>query len=250
MKYLVQGFPEEISAELHPPELDEMIRAPLFMRAPLESVLEHGTEWQKRLLDATPFRHDKKYAMVSCGVHIQAPGYRTLAMGGGGVDRPHQDWHIDGERPDDHLQEEERVFLLQTPCSSLTQFNETAFELDAPESVVEDRGRLTAYICERAVQLGLRGRSVAPNRIVTFTNHLHRPVVAREAEYRFFWRARESDQVEPSPAPGIGKVVQAWDVAARAPVPQIIHDQDEVLINMPDVERGRALDDDSFNEVF
>lgn len=250
MKYVVQGFPTEISPELDPPEMAEMLGAPQFMRAPLESVLERGSEWQKQLLEATPFRHDKKYAMVSCGVHIQAPGYRTLAVGGAGVAGPHHDWHIDGERADDHLEHEERVFLLQTECSSLTQFNEHSFVVEAPEAVVRDRLLLAQHIRSRAEAYGVRGRAVPPNRIVTFTSHLHRPIVARRAEFRFFWRARESDHAEPSPAPGIGHAVKVWDIAAESVVDQILYEEGAIRIQLPDVARGRAVDDDAYNEVF
>lgn len=250
MKYIVQGFPCEVSPELRLPGISEIISAPVFMRAPLESVVEHGSEWQKRLLAATPFRHDRKFAMVSCGVHIQAPGYRTLAVGGGGVAGPHQDWHIDGERSDDHLAEEERVFLLQTDCSSLTQFNERSFVLNAPGTIVRDRVQLAAYIRKRASTLGVRGRAVAPNRIVTFTSHLHRPVVAGGAEFRFFWRARESNLAAPSAPPGIGRAVRVWDIATGALVDQIRYEHDGIRIRMPDVGTGRTFDKAAYNCVF
>jgi hypothetical protein len=250
VKYVLQGFPSELSPELRLPGISEMIRAPMFMRAPLESVLEHGTDWQKRLLDATPFRHDRKFAMVSCGVHIQAPGYRTLAVGGKGVAEPHQDWHIDGERPDDHLAQEERVYLLQTACSSLTQFNARSFVLNAPGTIVRDRVQLAAYIRKRASSLGVRGRAVPPNRIVTFTSHLHRPVVAGSTEFRFFWRARESDRAIPSAPPGIGRAVKVWDIAEGALVDQILYGHDGIRVHMPDARKGRTLDNAAYNGIF
>lgn len=251
MRFTLPGFPDEISAEIELPDFAELLAYPMFLRASPETLRSHGTDWQSRLLDLTPFRHDLPYRTVTTGVHIQSPGYRTLVGPSSAHDRPHMGWHFDGSREDDHLTGAERVFLMESPCTSLTQFNELPVEIDVERDVLEDRNQFTRYLMKHASSLGIRGRAIPPGRIVTFTNHLHRPVVPRRIEFRFFWRARESSLAPPySALESIRKQIPAWSLADERYVAQMeIHDR-MLKILFPDASRGSALESALCDEEF
>jgi hypothetical protein len=250
MTFTVPGFPDEISVEVELPDFAELLAYPMFLRASPDTVRSHGSAWQRRLLDLTPFRHDTPHQTVSTGVHIQSPGYRTLVGPSGAHDRPHMGWHIDGPGDDDHLTGRERVFLLESPCTSLTQFNESPVAVDLDREVVEDRSALTRYLIQHAAALGIRGRAIPPARIVTFTTHLHRPVVPRRLEFRFFWRARESHLDAPYAASeSIRTQINAWSMADRGYVRQMERQERGLTIFFPDVSRGSALESSRFDDM-
>jgi hypothetical protein len=250
MRFTVPGFPDEISADVEIPDMAELLTYPMFLRASPETVTTHGTDWQRLLLDLTPFRHDSPYQTISTGVHIQSPGYRTLVGPSSAHDRPHMGWHIDGPGDDDHVTAAERVFLMESPCTSLTQFNESRIDIDVDADLLRDRDELTRYLIANAAALGIRGRAIPPARIVTFTNHLHRPVVPRRLEFRFFWRARESHLDAPySAAEAIRKQIPAWSMADRRYVAQMEIQDRTLKILFPDASRGSALESSVFDEM-
>jgi len=251
MKFTIPGFPEEVSEAVELPDFAELLTYPMFLRATPETVRSHGTDWQRMLLELTPFRHEHPYQSVTTGVHIQAPGYRTLVGPTLASQGPHHGWHIDGSAAGDHLTGAERVYLMESPCTSLTQFNELPIEIDVDPAVLEDRSRLIRHITENASSLGIRGRAIPPARIVTFTNHLHRAVVPRRMEFRFFWRARESHKDAPLPVPqSIRDDVCAWDIADARYVVQIKIGAGTLKVSFPDPSRGSSLESAQYNEVF
>ncbi len=240
MKIAVPGFPSEVSETVETPDMAELLSYPMFRRASPELVLKYGSDWQRMMVSKLPFRHDRRYAHITTFVQVEAPGYRTLTRPERPTTAPDMGWHIDGMTPGDHLEACERVFLFQTECSCLTQFNAVAIELDLPEAVAASKVALVEHLVKRGA---LSGRPAPAGRIVTFTNHVHRAVVPTGLEFRAIVRARESDVEPPVPDRQARlESVWTWDIARQEAVTVVDRSDGTTRIHFPDHVRGSALE--------
>lgn len=239
MKFLVPGFPTEISDYIEAPTIAELIRYPMFFNAAPEAVYKYGTEWQKKLLDAVPLRNDKRYVTVRMEVHIQAPGYRAATSTTGRINgKVGPGWHIDGEYPFDYLHADERVHLYQTNCRTLTEFNVHPFEIEMPKPLTNEE--LSSYICKNLDKLPIVGKQAPPNRIITFHNELHRNLTPKYLEFRFIMRVRETNKLEPphKDEKAIRRANKVFCLFNQNMVDQIQQDNNKIIIHLPDVKTG------------
>ena len=184
MKVHVPGFPTEVSEPIELPDIGELLLYPAFQAIHADDFLKHATSFQRYLFDKTPIKNDRKYVLIRSGVWLLAPNTRSHVITAG-------DWHIDGIVEDCHLRPDERVFILQSACSALTEFNLNPLEIESDPS--EPRRKFVNRIAREPEKYGVIPRKIEPCRIYTFENHLHRAVNPRRVEFRFFLRIRETD---------------------------------------------------------
>lgn len=172
-----------VSEEIELPDIGELLMYPAFIGISAENFLKHGTDFQRYLLGRIPFRNDKKNVLVSSGVWLLEPGTRSNVDNTG-------DWHFDTDP---------RVFILSSPCSALTEFNVNPLTIGirAGETPNEVAKRIRSNPQEYCVV----GRKIDPCRVYMFDNHLHRAVDPKRIEFRFFVRAKETDQPALATAP-------------------------------------------------
>lgn len=182
------GFPDEIGEELKLPDIAELLVMPMFNNISAEDLRKHGTDFQRYLLDKTPLRNTTKYIAVKSFVQFLYPGIGACDIK---IDPKYQDeWHIDY----DPRGNEFYWHILTSECTSRTEFQIN------PITVMTDGKRAVRQVLnEDAEKLGLKGKRIPPNRITTFTNHIHRPTPPKKPEFRFFWRVQETDYLTPLP---------------------------------------------------
>lgn len=218
----IPGFPAEVGNRVELPDMAELLLSPQFQRIGAEDFRRHATPFQNHLLEVVPLRNDRRYVLIRMGVSILAPGLRSHTKGTG-------DWHIDGTGQRDHALPQERVFILSSPCSCLTEFNAVPFIVRAPER--ETRRQFTARVRAHAAELGIVPRPIEPQRVYTFTNHLHRAVEPARTEFRFFLRVRETD-VAPATTLPIAEV-KISEVCADREVPHMRYGPGRLTIFHP-----------------
>lgn len=198
MKSIIMGFPKEIGQEIELPDFGELIQYPIFNDATPEAIRKVGTEFQKKLLDLAPLRHDKKVMAVSTNVTLLAPNTRAIAaytnLPGTG------EWHIDGvtDKYFDKEESEVRVHFLASSGSALTEFNEEPFIFEYDDSLIRTSDDYLRYINSNLDKFDIKPKKIEPNRFVTFTKHLHRAVNPSRIEFRYIFRVREMDRDTPA----------------------------------------------------
>jgi hypothetical protein len=185
MKVHLPGFPTEVSGPIELPDIGELLIYPAFQGIVADDFYKHATDFQRDLFNKVPTRNDRKNVIIRSGVWLLRPGTRSHVNRLG-------DWHLDGGSNDAHRQPDERVFILSSPCSALTQFNLHPLEVESPPE--ETFVQLGNRISKDPKKFGVIGRSIEPCRIYTFENHLHKAVDPSRIEFRFFFRVRETDQ--------------------------------------------------------
>lgn len=192
MLTVIPGFPSNVSMPVDLPDIAELLLQPAFQSASPETYRRYGTEFQRNLLDQVPLKNDKKYVIVRSGVWLLAPGTRSHVSGEG-------DWHIDSAGYSDndveHLLPAQRVFILSSPCTALTEFASEEFRAERPAS--ETRQQFIRWLYRDGHTAKIIPKAIEPGRIYEFSNHLHRAVDPKRLEFRFFLRVRETD--EPTP---------------------------------------------------
>jgi hypothetical protein len=221
VKISIPGFPEEVSEPIELPDIGELLMYPYFQGITADDFLKHATDFQKYLLNQVPLRHDRKSVIVRCGVWLLRPGTRSHVNQQG-------DWHFDGESPFAHVFPDERIFVLSSPCSALTEFNLHPLEIEStPE---ETRDDVANRIREDPGAFGVVGRPIRPCCIYTFSNHLHRAVDPKRIEFRFFLRVRETDKPGSVRGPLKDVYLQNLDGVKER---HIVYDRDKVSIYFP-----------------
>jgi hypothetical protein len=184
MRISLPGFPAPLTDPIELPDIGELLMYPPFQNIGADEFNKHATDFQRYLFERIPLRNDRKHVIVRSGVWLLEPGSRShVALDG--------DWHIDGNSDFDHLKPDERIFILSSPCSALTEFNLHPLTIDSTPQ--ETRRELTSRIRESPERYGVVARPIEPRRIYMFENHLHRAVNPKRIEFRFFLRVRETN---------------------------------------------------------
>jgi hypothetical protein len=203
MAITIKGFPTEIGEYIELPDIAELLCYPFFFDNYVEDIMKHGSPFQKYLVDKTPLRNDKKYISCRAEVKFIYPRARSVT----GYDRPDKDgkvfeWHIDSDEDQDlYAEDNDRVHLLTSANSCMTDFNQDEFTIDFDGS--KSYGEFHNYLKDNCAHL-IIPKTIEPNRIVTFSNHLHRANESSEFELRFVFRLVETNRnrepVHPGPA--------------------------------------------------
>jgi len=228
-KVILKAFPDQISEEIELPDIAELLMQPIFFDTDIDEVYKHGTDFQRLLLDKTPLRNTKKQISVLSQVRMIAPNYRSCTDF---LENPNREWHIDCEEKLDtglHIYTEERdiVHLLTNQTTAMAEFNRDMLELDL--SVDTEYMDFCRYV-------GANPKKIVPqampaNRIVTFTNHLHRATNPTKIEFRYMWRIVESDRHrETNP---YNKHYVTTITGAEGEEQNITHRDDKIVIFIP-----------------
>jgi hypothetical protein len=186
-EFVIPGFPTEVSEHIDMPDIAELLMYPAFQGILAEDFMKHATEFQKFLFNKIPLRHDTKHVTVRSCVNILEPSFRSHVGSGRNAG-----WHIDGINDFDFREPSERVFILSSDCKALTEFNVNPIKVtDSPDH--EKRGQFFNRLNNNLESFGVVGKTIEPNRIYTFENHLHRAVDPTRIEFRYFLRVRETN---------------------------------------------------------
>lgn len=190
--YKIKGFPEVHPEVFEFPNVAELLMQPTWVRADAETVLKHGSELQKYILDRTPLKNDRKYVHFSHTVTMLYPGvFNVPNKYWHGTDG---EWHRDGS-PNIYNTTPDRCHVMQSDCEVLTEFNEEELTLSLPASWGQEE--LVIMINSNPAAVGVKARKMPPNQFVSFTDHLHRVVDATHHQFRYFVRVIESNNYQP-----------------------------------------------------
>jgi hypothetical protein len=197
----LKGFPTQISEEIPIPDMAELLTYPFFFDTDIEDAYRYGTDFQKKLLDSIPNLGEsgKKTISVLSEVRFLGPKYRSCT---GSFDDHDIEWHIDCEENEDgsHIFTEERdiVHLYTNQTSSMTEFLEE--ELIVPNSQeTMDYARFHQFFVEsiRSGSISPKTKPMPANKIVTFTNHMHRASDPKQYEFKYMFRVVETNRMRP-----------------------------------------------------
>lgn len=184
MKVHLPGFPDEVSEPIELPDIGELLMYPAFQSIHADDFLKHATGFQRYLFHKIPVKNDRKYVLIRSGVWLLEPNSRSHVKTAG-------DWHIDGNSDDCHINPDERVFILSSPCSALPEFNLNPVDIESDPTEIQRH--FTRRITLDPEKYGIIPRKLDPCRIYTFENHLHRAVDPQRIEFRYFLRVRETN---------------------------------------------------------
>jgi hypothetical protein len=219
------GFPDVVTAPIALPDMGELLLYPAFQTIEADKFLQYASDFQKSLFDKVPLCHDRRIVAVSAAVWLLRPGTRSHVTRAG-----RNGWHVDGSTFTSHLFPDDRIYILSSPCSCLTQFNENPIEI--PVLTNESSREFCQRIDSDPSRYGIQGRSIEPCRIYMFQNHIHRAVDPTRVEFRFFLRVRETDeQIQTTSSPM--KKVYLGDADSGARHLHIEYQEDRVSILFP-----------------
>lgn len=178
------GLPDEIGDYIKFPTETELLNQPMFSNATLDYFMEHATPFQRSLINQMPLRCNTKHAYVSCVVRITFPGFLINKIVMPELGSTRNEWHPDGIRDNNRVVHSITNFLS-------TEFNDRPFSLDLPDG--EGERWVMEQILKREKELGIISEILPTNRIVTYTNHIHRAPIPVEQGVRFFLRVQETD---------------------------------------------------------
>lgn len=191
----VKGFPTQVGKYIELPDMAELLVYPYFVDNYIDDVYRKSPSFLKYLLDQVPLKGNKKYISVrsevkfihpqsrSCTNHYSAPTGHAL----------HDfEWHIDSDISLELYNEEtDIVHLLSSDVECLSDFNKNEFTLDLdPATPYQDFIEILGRECRDKII----PQKAEPNRIITFTNHLHRAKPSTQHELRYMLRVVESDR--------------------------------------------------------
>lgn len=216
------GFPIATGPTVELPDIGELLFYPAFHGIGAEAYRRYASAFQKRLLDRLPLRHDRKNVLIRSGVWLLEPWGRTHVNRSG-------DWHIDGKGDCDHIEPQERVHILSSPCRALTEFNVNPLQIESVSN--ETRFQLASRLRDNLAAFGVIGRAIEPCRVYTFENHLHRAVEPERIEFRFFFRVRETDDPPFTTAPVDKQYIHC--VSTGKKIASIIYHQEGLVLQYP-----------------
>lgn len=205
MSFVIKGFPTEISDYIELPDIAELLMYPIFFDTPIEIAYKYGTDFQRKLIDMTPLRHTKKYITVLSEVRLLDKYNRSCTnFNSYMMNHPENEWHIDCEENEDKtmtkiFEETDMIHLLTSKATSMTEFNKNEIKIDKDLTYDE------FYQFIRKNKHLIIPQKMPHNRIVTFTNHLHRATPSQRIEFKYMFRVVETDRKRPPSNPTYNK---------------------------------------------
>lgn len=199
MKFKVKGFPTQVSEEVKLPDMAELLMSPNFYDISIDEFYKYASPWQKDLMSMVKLSGTKKYVTVMSQVRVLTPDTRCCThFNENALYDSFKEWHIDCEEEFDEsmkriYEENDIVHLLSTDCTGMTEFNVNEFEVELDPS--NPAGSFYDYIDNNRHLV--QGKTIPANRIITFTNHLHRAIKPKRVEFRYMLRVVETDRKRP-----------------------------------------------------
>lgn len=184
--FKTSGFPSEISEKIEMATVPELMYMPIYQYVSVEDAYKYGGEFYRKLLDAAPIKNDRKNAILTAKLQYLNPNSLSIKF--------LENWHGDGER--NPFESKDRIHLLISDCTAITEFNTNEFEIEMEENETQAdlNDRLKNY------DFPFEAKSIEPNKFITFDiSHIHRAVAAKKPEFRFMFRIIESNSLNPSP---------------------------------------------------
>lgn len=195
--FKLKGFPTlVIGEEVDTPDVGELLTQPFFFDNSADDVYKYGSEFQKMLLDSIPNlgKNGKRHISVLSEVRLLAPNYRSCT---GVPKEPKYEWHIDNEEDEDGIkvwsQDRDIVHLFTNQTTSMTEFFSHPViitELKETSSYEE----MHRYFIENYDSFNIQPKAMPANRMVTFTNHMHRATNPTSYEFKYMFRVVETDR--------------------------------------------------------
>lgn len=237
-KVILKGFPNQVSEHIELPSIAELMLYPNFFDNYYEDAMKYGTEFQKYVLNKVPLSGKKKYVSVLWQVRFLTPNVRSCTHIGDNI-TPIREWHIDCEEESKHeyTKETDVVHLMLNKTTSPTEFLEHEVVVDAsPETPYRE---FITHFQNDYDRLNVMPKAVEPNRIVTFTNHLHRATPSKEPEFKFMLRVVETDRERApkkyNPVTDYCQPVDIFDPDKGTYVPNLVRERGRVTIHLPSI---------------
>lgn len=192
-KTLLEGYPTlGISEKIAVPDIAGLLAIPTFYRGDIDDVYRHGGEELRKLIDATPLTHTKKYYVVRVQMQFIKPGYCPVNT---------TEWHVDGQDIPTMQSGDITHLLVGNTSNLLTEFLAEPVEIEESFDVsMLGHLELMKYFEANQYKWGFQPKKIEPDRFVTMgCRHVHRVGVVDKPEFRFFFEIRESDYHTPRP---------------------------------------------------
>lgn len=239
--FVLKGFPTEVSDYIELPDMAELLFMPIFVDTPIEEVYKYGTDFQKKLVNKINLRNDRRLITVTSGVKLLDPFHRSCT---GFSDDVNKEWHIDAIEEinsngsicmDRWYEETDVVHLFTSKSTSMTEFNKNEIFLPFDHPANIDAIDFHKYIHNNLEKLGIEGQLMPENKIVTFTNHLHRATPSKQIEFKYMLRVVETDRKrEPLKKQYDPKVFQTIYAKNYEQIPNMLQQKDKITIFLPE----------------
>ncbi len=237
-KTIIKGFPTQISEEIELPPISELLTYPIFFDMPVDQAYRYGTEFQRKILEKTPIRGGKRHiSMLSEVKFLDLVTRSCTGFNKESARNADLEWHIDTEEREDgyvggYAHESDIVHLLSSDVVATTEFNEHDIEIDFP--VDRSMNEFVDYLHQNWDHIGIKPKRMPPNRIVTFTNHMHRATAGQTLEFRYMCRIVETDRLRPPSMHRYDKnyITRVIDATGNF-VPNIQQLPDRIIIYLP-----------------
>jgi hypothetical protein len=182
-----QGFEtlEVQDNKIELPSVSELLSSPMFIRASAEDVYKHGGEINRKLLNLTPLKNNKKHVVVHSV--IQHLSQKVLAV-------PSSDWHCDGHHQP-YFSGDIHHIMMNDTSNCYTQFleNSVSCNIESDKDVNQFDFKNFSKLIENNSNEFVP-KDIETNKMYTFTcRHVHRGQIPKRPEFRFFWKVTESD---------------------------------------------------------
>lgn len=200
----LQGFPTKISDEIELPDMAELLMYPYFFDTELEDAYKYSTPFQRKLIDMCSIDSSKKHYSLLSQVRVLLPKYRSCTGGGGDYQIHDSEWHIDNEENEDgpyiFHEEKDIVTLLTNKTSAMTQFNKNKIEINLEPEIFNGFNEFSGFLqknFQNGNPLKIEAQDMPANKLVTFTNHLHRATDPSQIEFRYMFRLVQTNRERP-----------------------------------------------------
>lgn len=170
----------EIGDYIELPNWAELLFNPFFHFADVDFAYKYGTEFQRYLIDNTPFKNNSDRITIFFEVRVSSPNLITSFVDNDG-------WHCDNL--DNDFNREGVNHLLTSKTSFMTEFIDE--DILIPNNVQKTMPEVTRYVNELSNKGLLKTTKMPHNRIVTFGDIYHRASISKGVEFRLIYRAQE-----------------------------------------------------------
>jgi len=234
---ILKGFPTKISEEIELPDIAELMIYPSFHNHDIEDVYKYGTDFQKYLIEKIDLSNTKKQVYVTSQVTLLTPTVRSFIPADGIV--LGAEWRIGYEGEGQYVYNEERdiVHLLTNNVTSHTQF----LEEDVIVNISPDTeySEFINYVHDNFEKLNIKPKNAEPNKIITFTNHMHREAPPLRPEFKFMFKVVETDRERTarlySPATDVCNPVTVFNLEKQQIMKNMVRESGKITIHLPSI---------------
>jgi hypothetical protein len=241
MGFMLKGIPKTMSEHIELPNMAELLTYPVFYDCPIEEAYKYGTDFQRKVLDMVPLRGGKRYTTVLSEVRFIPGSFRSCTgFSQLSHDNADREWHIDTVEEEDgsmvnYWDETDHIHLLTSENSGMTEFIDKDVwlpEINPQETPLHE---LLRYVAENRERLGYKPVKMPSNRIVSFSNHMHRATDSSQIEFRYMLRVVETDRKRPPSNPEYNRDYTTTIIGPDGEkIENISQQSDRIVIYLPE----------------